>query len=381
MSYFKFGQNDIFYNTIEANPEYNYYIHSGTIYLDYLQDISGAYSDNITGVPKGFVSLYEYNINRASNQRIYPFITKGGVRSTLRSVTDQEWNTSHGYGGEEIRGNYNLSASITRFAITSPTRPKITALTNVLNHHAVYSPHYQYSSSFGDKSLQDISLINIPAILYGSSIKKGSMSLKFYVSGTVVGELQDTRHNGELVQVAPYGSTGSGSVAGVVLYDEGLILLTGSWDLDSNSITYDGSSDVAKWKYFGMGANDGATVDNTNLSSSFSIDYKGVNRIQTLNMFCHAKNGELNFSNNPTYLSGGPTYNSGSRVFKINQRNIKNIVSSSYTDITPEFKKTTYISKIALYDKDKNLIGIAKVATPVRKTEDKQYTFKLKLDI
>jgi len=157
--------------------------------------------------------------------------------------------------------------------------------------------------------------------------------------------------------------------------------LTGSWDLDSNSITYDGSSDVAKWKYFGMGANDGATVDNTNLSSSFSIDYKGVNRIQTLNMFCHAKNGELNFSNNPTYLSGGPTYNSGSRVFKINQRNIKNIVSSSYTDITPEFKKTTYISKIALYDKDKNLIGIAKVATPVRKTEDKQYTFKLKLDI
>lgn len=381
MSYFKFGQNDIFHNTIEANPEYNYYIHSGTIYLDYLQDISGAYSDNITGVPKGFVSLYEYNINRASNQRIYPFITKGGVRSTLRTVTDQEWNTSYGYGGEEIRGNYNLSASITRFAITSSTRPKITALTNVLNHYAVHSPHYQYSSSLGDKSSQDISLINIPAILYGSSIKRGSMSLKFYVSGTVVGELQDTRHNGELVQVAPYGSTGSGSVAGVVLYNEGLVLLTGSWDLDSNSITYDGSSDVAKWKYFGMGANDGATVDNTNLSSSFSIDYKGVNRIQTLNMFCHAKNGELNFSNNPTYLSGGPTYNSGSRVFKINQRNIKNIVSSSYTDTTPEFKKTTYISKIALYDKDKNLIGIAKVATPVRKTEDKQYTFKLKLDI
>ena len=32
-------------------------------------------------------------------------------------------------------------------------------------------------------------------------------------------------------------------------------------------------------------------------------------------------------------------------------------------------------------DKDKNLIGVAKVATPIRKTEEQQYTFKLKLDI
>ena len=130
-----------------------------------------------------------------------------------------------------------------------------------------------------------------------------------------------------------------------------------------------------------MGANDNSTIDNTNLSSSFSIDYKGVNRIQTINMFCHAKNGELNFSNNPTYLSGVPTYVSGSKIFKTNQRDIKNIVSSSFSDTTPEFKKTTYISKIAIYDKDKNLLGIAKVATPVRKTEEKQYTFKLKVDI
>jgi len=80
-------------------------------------------------------------------------------------------------------------------------------------------------------------------------------------------------------------------------------------------------------------------------------------------------------------LSGSPSYVSGSKIFHIQQRDIKNIVSSSYVDVTPDFKKTTYISKVAIYDEDKNLIGIAKVATPVRKTEEKQYTFKLKLDI
>jgi len=60
---------------------------------------------------------------------------------------------------------------------------------------------------------------------------------------------------------------------------------------------------------------------------------------------------------------------------------IKNIVSASYTDQAPPFKKTTYINKIGIYDESKNLVAVASLATPVRKTEDLDYTFKLKLDI
>ena len=67
--------------------------------------------------------------------------------------------------------------------------------------------------------------------------------------------------------------------------------------------------------------------------------------MQTMTMLAHAKYGELNYSNKP------------------------------------KFKKTVYISKVGIYDEEKNLIGIAKVATPVRKQEDHDYTFKLKLDI
>ena len=37
----------------------------------------------------------------------------------------------------------------------------------------------------------------------------------------------------------------------------------------------------------------------------------------------------------------------------------------------------TFISKIGVYDDDKNLIAIAKVATPVRKLETDEYTFFL----
>ena len=45
------------------------------------------------------------------------------------------------------------------------------------------------------------------------------------------------------------------------------------------------------------------------------------------------------------------------------------------------FEKTTYISKVGVFDKNKNLIGVAKVATPVKKTVNRDFTFKMKLDI
>lgn len=381
MSYFKFEDEDIFTNTIKTYPEYSFFVHSGTVFIDGHKEISGSYDENIYGVPNGYVSLYEYNINRASDQRIYPFLEKGGLRNTLRNVSNTDYNTQYGYDGEKIIGNYNLSSSITRIPINTTTRPKIKALKTTLDHYSFMSRHFQYSSSYGNKETQDINLINIPHILYGSQIKKGSMSLKYYVSGSLVGELQDQNHNGELIQVGPYGSTGSGSVAGVVLYNEGLILLTGSWQLDDKSITYDGSGDTGKWYYFGAGANDSQTVDSSHLSASFSIDYKGVNNIETLNMFCHASYSDLNNSSNPTFTSGSLTIISGSRNYYRQPRQIYNVVSSSHTDVEPKLERTTYISKIALYDKDKNLIGIAQVATPVRKTKKNQYTFKLKLDI
>ena len=93
---------------------------------------------------------------------------------------------------------------------------------------------------------------------------------------------------------------------------------------------------------------------------------------------------EFNHSNNPSYVqfSTGSHVSTGSYGYiQDQQRVIKNIVSSSYPDPTGSFKKTTYISSIGIYDENKNLIGIAKVATPVKKIEDREFTFKLKLDI
>ena len=100
-------------------------------------------------------------------------------------------------------------------------------------------------------------------------------------------------------------------------------------------------------------------------------------------MLAHAPKGDLNHSNNPTYIKHGEAESpvvDNTKYIEKSDKEIKNIVKSVHSNYSESFEKTTYISKVGIYDEDKNLIAIAKVATPVKKTEDREYTFKIKMD-
>ena len=381
MALFKFDKDDIFINTLEAYPEYSFYIVSGSVYLDNMPHKDQTDAD----VPDGYLSLYEINNNRPVAERIYPYVPKAGERESVKSYANANVFSGLTYGAD-ITGSYDLSASISYELHTSTTRTRVNALRNALDHNKMHSQHYAFSSSFGNKATQDLGLISIPSIFYGERIKKGSVKLDYYLSGTLIGTLQDEKYNGELIQTGPEGSTGSGSIAGCILYKEGAVILTGSWTLDSTVINYDGGDTVSKWTQFGSGLHQNVSALTTLPSASFNLQYQGVSHTETLMMMAHAKYGELNYSNNPTYRDRShPNYASaatGSNNAYVEAKvPPKNITHTELTDVTPELKKETYISKIALYDEEKNIIGYAKVATPVRKTEDRQYIFKLKLDL
>jgi hypothetical protein len=315
-------------------------------------------------------------------------MTKQGSLGAFKTISADSFVTSN-YGDELSPGSvkYPLSSSISiDYLYGSVDRKRIKALKNTLNFYQKNSSHYAYSSSFGDKLTQKMTLISIPSIFYGSSIKKGSVKLNFYNTGSLHAELRDSGQNGELRQVSPAG-TETGSVAGVVLYNEGFIVLTGSWDIHSNAIvTSEGMEVGVKWNHWG---------DNyealAGQAYSWDLQFEGTNYIPVLTMLAHAPKGNLNYSNNPTFIkhitnSSGilTTHAPQSSSFAYvenSQMPLTNIVSASYNEPSASFKKSTYISKIGVYDKDKNLIAVAKVATPVKKTEQREYTFKLKLDI
>jgi hypothetical protein len=232
-----------------------------------------------------------------------------------------------------------------------------------------------------NKDEQDTNLISVPKIFYGSRIKPGSLSLKFYITGSLVGELKDTKYNGELIQVGPEGSTGSGSVAGVAMYEEGFLLLTGSWDLTPETYDFGSGPATGSWLNYAAGANDGLSVST---SASFDLSFKGHTETQVLTMFAHARRGEVNYSNNPTFLDYGQDrlQLTSSNVYLENDAvTIKNTVSSSYTGFDAPFERQVYVSRVAIYDDDKKLIGVATLANPVLKKESQDLSFKLKLDI
>ena len=431
MSFRKFGSKDIVLNTMRALPSVNFVIYNSHIYYNNTPHQSGAFANsilNITSSTSGGISLYEYNIDRAGTTRlgpdesiittglnppIIPYISKDSARSSFKTAGKVSYNNEFRYG-DTLYGNYTLTASITREFMSprpgarnatvniyseeeipgsgSALYPHFYALKNKLNFYSYRSVHYAVSSSFNggwNKAEQPLNVIYIPSIFYGSKVHEGSVVLQYFVTGALQAELRDSKQNGELIEVT---GSNTGEVAGTIMYDQGIIMLTGSWEINDRSLPLvdgTGASLVkSKWIYFGAGANDGISSDTISdarfASASFALNFQAQTETQVQTMFAHAGRGQVNYSNNPTFIR----YNqdlieaSGSQVYEENPvRRIKNLASSSFATYQAPFRRRVYISRVGIYDDNKNLIGLATLADPVLKEEDEDYTFKLKLDI
>ena len=410
MALYQFGPNDVFVSRTITYPKTSFLIYSGSYYYNNRFPQSGTFADPVLCFGKtgdsttgfgtmvtGGISLYELNVDRGRDTTgfIYPFVPKDSSLTTFKTISQTTFNGEE--YGTTLTGSYPMSASITRFyaspSLGAGQEKHIRALKNVLNDNRPLSLQYAYvspsKSASGhptwDKEQQTISAIYIPSIFYGSTIKKGSVDLKFYVTGTLAAQVKDYYQNGELIQYSSSIGTANGLCAGVVLYDQGVILLTGSWPLSNHQEEYKNVSlaDKAKWIYFG--ATGSATYDFLP-SSSYTLDFQGTEKIPHITMLAHAPKDELNNSANPTFIEKqasdyiGYVYSSGAFT-EYDKVKVKNIVKSTYNNYTASFQRETYLSEVGIYDENKNLIAIAKLATPIKKTEGNDYTFKLKVDI
>ena len=308
---------------------------------------------------------------------------------------------------------------------------KIIALENVLNNNKILSPKFDFNEYYisGDingtvERIEEsaspqqkyMTLYSFPQIFRGEKIKPGSVELNFYITGTLLATAKDSNQNGELIET--FGPR-TGLTIGTVSYAQGVMLITGNYVLDSavedgylcpitgTDTTEAGPGKVVlqsawrdnpKWAHFGafesfiQKSDSSLSQSYAPVSSSYELKFEGTNTMPTLTMFAHADKNEFNWSNNLTYVqrntATGSSYQqmvvaqTGSNVYKEKEElPIKNTISSSFANYSASYADQTFISKINIYDDDGILIGTAKMAKPVTKTNSTDYTFKLKIDL
>lgn len=411
----KLTNNDIFYNTLLANPQYVIVMQSGSL-----------------------------RINDQINQN----------QEKSSSINAIDYSATYELSNLKISGNYQYTSSINRdyIHLTGANQPNFdyrytnySSLFKILTLSKTFS-YYKTENSYADiayyldnngvpyKTVNDnpnindftsnfvrsrylivptcsINLIEIPRDFHGNYIKPGSLQLNMYVSGVLTASAKDLDKTGKIYST--YGAD-SGSIIGSVLYDHGFILLTGSFNLSSQQAPYIqplsqytssvlAVTDYLKWIYFGSYYSTSGSAPET----KYELTFQGTNFIPTLTMMCHAEKNELVWSNNRTFIEAGQgdeiyigqttsstniqgnTYYADTGSFLIPSSNtfkensaviIKNTISSSFANYSASYEPQVFISQIGIYDEQKNLIGIAKLANPVRKTKELDYTFKLKLD-
>jgi hypothetical protein len=441
MPKYYFNEEDLFHNIIRTYPKFALQYYFNNAYINN-QIAQGA------NLPNGFISYFE---TAHSGSTFTPFITTGENSYKLYPYNSNILGAKNYplLSGVDITGSYPITSSISRGIIISgaagvtyvagvaseSTVFAVKSLFNAYNSYAPQAANFNFSKYImalggkerknGDGSIHSASMVNpqttlieIPRLFRGDRIKKGSVKLRFYFTGSLIGEASDIQENGLLVEtVGPSGS----AIIGTVLYREGYILITASYNLNNEVI--DGYLSPASgtfadpttpgglqtswqahpaWVHFGAyqsfitASNDSLYVLSSSFaptSSSYTLDFKGTNTSPTLLMMCHAQKNDLNWSNNPTFIDRRNEFtasnyqniyilNTGSKGYAENRDLvIKNTISSSFCDYSESYKPQTFISKIGIYDDDGDLIGMAKLANPVRKTNEQDYTFKLKLDL
>ena len=436
MPFRRFGKYDLIYNQVKTFPESDFIIYDSKVYYNNFKNSDDRESEhgNLLAVPQGFVSLFELNIDRPINNggielppagtSIYPFITKDGARTAFKTISTSEFDSTNQFRfGDVIKSKYPLSSSIkrTRFvggvssikekndderfhgSYNKVVRNKkfILALRNTFNEYVRLSHHYAFDDSANprsnstddmgnkgwNKATQELSLVEIPSIFYGSSIDKGSVVLQIFVTGTLAAEARDIRKNGELIQVSgTYNAKKhNNKVVGTVLYNEGFVALTGSWEVSKELDPYIGGILTRpRWVDFAAGANeDDGPARGVLKDAMFRMKLKGTNYVPTVTMLAHMPKGELNNSTNPTVYKKHQLKSpltSSTKYEEFDDLMFESLQHSAYPDPTGSFNKQVYVSKIGIYDDQRRLIAIAKLANPIRKTENRDYTFKLKLD-
>jgi len=218
-------------------------------------------------------------------------------------------------------------------------------------------------------------------LLVKDEIKKGSFSLAL-ATATAYGDANDTSATtltdsgaetsykinspaGEygLLYTSSVLSAGAnpsyGDPQGLIYYQAGVVVLTGSVFGDQDTVVLSGSTTTSRdLRNMATGSTIGAMADSF-LHRMTNVQFNNTTELNSTIYFCRANHNEFNYSSNPTYLSGSE------------------IVVKGGNNLTPP---RSYATTVGLYSADNELLAVAKLSEPLRKDPTNELTLRVRLD-
>jgi hypothetical protein len=276
----------------------------------------------------------------------------------------------------------------------------------------------QFSAPFSNPATTDYIdeaiFVNIKRLFARDRVKPQTFAMQFYTTGVVDGtttgqpaysNIDRTSTSGSAIltdagQGTQFGfggqvgdiafSTLSSNVVGNLFYDQGIIVLDAKKVLSGTqhvsgvigavtSNTYkdasagqtligDAGSGNANAKFipdFFVSASIDNIVDHLascrfSSGSLTALTFQNVTNINSTLVFCRATADEFNYSSNPTF-----TDTDGNII----------VIDDPTTDRT-----FSYVTTVGLYDANDNLLAVAKMSRPIEKNDEKDITFRIRLD-
>ena len=283
-------------------------------------------------------------------------------------------------------------------------------MAQVLAGHDINGAIKEFTWGPGGEKMKECVFLNFSRLLVKDEIKKGSFELQFgtgsYATPFGVGEDHGDDYSGyQVIKRAPsttvgidefYTDSPAGEYtvlsasklqhAGLIYYQAGVVVLTasllrhpsGTHPLLTTLYTHTkdapsslmelSSSDHHKTAGAGLGASEFtlAVMTGSAISASCNdvrhrirkVTFNNTTELHSTIYYIRANHNEFNYSSNPTYLS-----------------NSKIRVKTSTTE-----PPVSYITTIGLYSADNELLAVAKLSEPLKKTPETDLTMRVRLD-
>jgi len=287
----------------------------------------------------------------------------------------------------DITAGYSANSSLSASANTQNAK-KI----NIYNQHAQVLYGYDVTGSIqefdldgdiagGGTKMRECFFLNFSRLLTKDEIKKDSFRLEMYsTASNVFGE----NNRGGRKVIGDYGAATSykvnspageygllytasaaplGDIVGHVYYQAGIAVITASFFSgafgDPANVPTGALKKTKTAVNYALTSSTITEIANGLRFTWDNLDFNNTTELNSTIYFCRANTQNFNYSANPTYLTAS----------KIRVKNEN-----------PKAEPVSYVTTVGLYSADNELLAVAKLSEPLKKSPSNELTLRVRLD-